>query len=437
VEEVTDEPLYRDRVCGIDIGKVAMVATIRVPSDKDPARRAAETRTFGTTKREVLALADWLRSWQVPAVVMEATGDYWKGPFYRLEAEGFECVLADAKQVKHLPGRPKRDPADSRWLAACFERGAIRPCFVAAPEFRVIRLHTRYRRDLTEERTREKQRAEKLLESAAVKLSSVVTDLHGVTGRDIMEHLIAGERNPKVLAQLARGKSRRRIGDLEEALEGAEFFTAEHAALLAAMLARIDRVSEEIARLTQVIERLLAPYEEQLQQAESMPGWGRRAAQDILAETGPDMSRFPTGGHLSSWAGRTPLDNQSGKRNGKAKSKKGNRYLGAVTGETAVAAGRTQTREGARYRRLARRRGKAKAQVAVGNTQLKVYHKLLSSPGMRYEDLGPDYYERRAGIRRQIAHHVGKLGALGFEVTLARIPEPGPEPGGPGNTQAA
>ena len=385
----------------------------------------------------MLALADWLRSWQVPAVVMEATGDYWKGPFYRLEAEGFDCVLADAKQVKHLPGRPKRDPADSRWLAACFERGAIRPCFVAAPEFRVIRLHTRYRRDLTEERTREKQRAEKLLESAAIKLSSVVTDLHGVTGRDIMDHLIAGERNPKVLAQLARGKSRRRIGDLEQALEGAEFFTAGHAALLAAMLARIDRVTEEIARLTQVIEQLLAPYEEQLQQAESMPGWGRRAAQDALAETGPDMSRFPSGGHLSSWAGRTPLDNQSGKRNGKAKSKKGNRYLGAVTGETAVAAGRTQTREGARYRRLARRRGKAKAQVAVGNTQLKVYHKLLSSPGMRYQDLGPDYYERQAGTRRQIAHHVGKLGALGFEVTLCRIPGSEPQPDGPGNTQAA
>ena len=171
MEEVTDEPLYRDRVCGIDIGKAGMVATIRVPSDKDPARRAAETRSFGTTKREVLALADWLRCWQVPAVVMEATGDYWKGPFYRLEAEGFDCVLADAKQVKHLPGRPKRDPADSRWLAACFERGAVTSCFVATPEFRVIRLHTRYRRDLTEERTREKQRAEKLLESAAIKLS--------------------------------------------------------------------------------------------------------------------------------------------------------------------------------------------------------------------------------------------------------------------------
>ncbi|HME64701.1 MAG TPA: IS110 family transposase [Streptosporangiaceae bacterium] len=435
MEEVTDEPLYRDRVCGIDIGKAGMAATIRVPSDKDPARRASETRTFGTTKREVLALADWMRSWQVPAVVMEATGDYWKGPFYRLEAEGLECVLADAKQVKHLPGRPKRDPSDSRWLAACFERGAVTACFVATPEFRIIRLHTRYRRDLTDERTREKQRAEKLLESAAVKLSSVVTDLHGVTGRDIMDHLIAGERNPKVLAQLARARARRKISELEEALEGAEFFTPEHAALLAAMLARIDRVNEEIDRLTGVIEQLLAPYEEQLQQAESMPGWGRRAAQDAVAETGIDMTRFRTGGHLSSWAGKTPLDNQSGTRNGRSKSKKGNRYLGGLLGETAVAAGKTQTREGARYRRLARRRGKAKALVAVGNTQLKVYHKLLSNPGMRYQDLGADYYERRRQISRQISHHVGKLGALGFEVTLARIPAP--EPDGTGQTTAA
>ncbi len=335
-------------------------------------------------------------------------------------------MLADAKQVKHLPGRPKHDPGDSRWLAACFERGAVTPCFVAAPEFRVIRLHTRYRRDLTEERTREKQRAEKLLESAAIKLSSVVTDLHGVTGRDIMDHLIAGERNPKTLAQLARARARRKITELEQALEGAEFFTAEHAALLSAMLGRIDQATAEIGRLTAVIERLLAPYEEQLTQIESMPGWGRRSAQDAIAETGADMARFPTGAHLASWAGRTPLDNQSGKRKGRSKSKKGNRYLAAITGETAVAAGKTQTREGARYRRLARRRGTAKAQVALGNTQLKVYHALLSHPGTRYQDLGHDYYERQRDIRRQIAHHVGKLGALGFEVTLARLPDPEP-----------
>ncbi len=435
MEEVTGEPLYRDRVCGIDIGKAGMVATIRVPSDKDPARRMAGTRSFGTTKREVLALADWLRSWQVPAVVMEATSDYWKGPFYRLEAEGLECVLADARQVKNLPGRPKRDPADSRWLAACFERGAVRPCFVATPEFRIIRLHTRYRRDLTEERTREENRVEKLLESAGLKLSSVVSDLHGVTGRDIMEHLIAGERDPRVLAQLARARARRKISQLEEALEGAEFFTPEHAALLAAMLARIDRVEEEITRLSGVIEQLLAPYEEQLQQAESMPGWARRAAQDAVAETGVDMTRFPAGAHLVSWGSRAPQDRQSGTRKGRAKTRKGNRYLAGVLGETAAAAGRTQTREGARYRRVARRRGKLKAQVAVGNTQLKVYHKLLSSPGTRYQDLGPDYYERQRDTRRQIAHHVGKLGALGFEVTLCRTPAPGPD--GPGQPQAA
>ena len=395
MEEVTDEPLYRDRVCGIDIGKAGLVATIRVPSDRDPARRMAGTRSFGTTRREVLALADWLRCWQVPAVVMEATGDYWKGPFYRLEAEGFDCVLADPEQVKNLPGRPKRDPSDSRWLTACFERGAVTACFAATPEFAIIRLHTRYRRDLTEERTREKQRAEKLLESAAIKISSVVTDLHGVTGRDIMDHLIAGERNPRVLAQLARRRARRKISQLEEALEGAEFFTPAHAALLARVLARIDRLTAGIEDLTEVIEQLLAPYEEQLAQAESMPGWGRRAAQDAVAETGAGMTRFRTGPHLVSWGGRAPQDHQSGKRAGRAKAKKGNRYLGAVLGETAVAAGRTQTREGVRHRRLARRRGAAKACVATGNTQLKVYHKLLSNPGMRYQDLGPDYYERQ------------------------------------------
>jgi transposase len=425
VDEVTDEPLYRDRVCGIDIGKAGMAVTIRVPSDTDRSRRMAETRSFGTTKREVLALADWLRAWQVPAVVMEATGDYWKPVFYRLEAEGLECVLADARQVRNLPGRPKRDPSDSRWRAACFERGAVTSCFVATPEFRVIREHTRYRRDLTGERTRDKQRAEKLLESAALKLSSVLTDVHGVTGRDIMNRLIAGERDPKALAELARGRARVKIPQLRQALEGAEFFTPPLAALLQAMLARIDRIDADIAALTAVIEQLLAPYEEQLQQAGSMPGWGRRSAQDVLAETGADMTRFPTGGHLASWAGRTPLDRQSGARKGKPKSKHGNKYLGAVLGETAVAAGRTQTREGARHRRLARKRGAARACVATGNTQMKVYHALLSHPGTRYEDLGTDWYDDARQEARRLKHHVGQIAKLGYEVTLCRT---GPAP---------
>jgi len=427
VEEVADERLYRERVCGIDIGKAGMAATIRVPSDRDPSRRMAETREFATTKRGVLALADWLRCWQVGAVAMEATGDYWKGPFYRLEAEGLECVLADARQVKNLPGRPERDTSDSAWIAECFERGAVRPCFVATPEFRLIRLHTRYRRDLTGDRTRDKNRVEKLLESAAVKISAVLSDVHGVSGRDIMEHLIAGERNPKVLAQLARRQARAKIPRLEEALEGTDFFTPQHAGLLRAMLERIDRTNAEIARLDQVIEDLLAPYEEQLAQAGSMPGWGRRAAQDVIAGTGTDMSRFPTPGHLASWAGRTPLDHQSGARQGKARRKHGNRYIGAVTGETAVAAGRTQTREGARHRRLARKRGKAKACVATGNTQMRVFHVLLSHPGMRYQDLGAGWYDDQRQAARRLSRLVGALDAMGYEVTLCRKPDPEPE----------
>jgi transposase len=192
------------------------------------------------------------------------------------------------------------------------------------------------------------------------------------------------------------------------------------------MLQRIDRASGEIGSVPEVIEDLLAPCEEQLQQAGSQPGWARRSAQDAIAETGADMTRFATGAHLSSWGGRAPQDRQSGARKGRATARKGNKYLGAVPGETAVSAGRTQTREGARCRRLARRRGKAKAQVALGSTQLKVYHKLLSNPGMRYQDLGPDYYDSQRATRRQNARHVGKPGALGFEVTLARIPGPGP-----------
>jgi transposase len=437
VKEVTDEPLYRERVCGIDIGKAGISATIRVPSDKNPSRRMAETRASGTTKRQVLALADWLRSWQVPAVVMEATGDYRKPVFYRLEAEGLECVLADARQVKNLPGRPKRDTSDSQWLAQNFERGAVRSCFVATPEFRVIRLHTRYRRDLIEERSREKQRAEKLLEPAGIKLSGVLSDLHGVSGRDITGHLIAGERGPRVLARLARARARAKIPRLEEALDGTEFFTAHHAALLKAMLRRTGAQNAGIDQVSAVIEELPAPWEEQLQQAESMPGWQRRAAQDVLAGTGPDMTRFATPGHLVSWAGRAPLDHQSGQRKGRGKRKKGNRYIGAAAGETSVPAGRTQTREGARYRRLARRIGKDKAQVAVSNTQLKVYHALLSSPGTRYQDLGPDYYDKRAQTRRKARYHLAELDALGYDVILTPRSSMGAEAEGTGQAPAA
>ncbi len=357
----------------------------------------------------------------------QITPDYWKPVFFRLEAEELECVLADARQVKNLPGRPKRDTTDSQWLACCFERGSVFPCFVATPQFRIIRLRTRRRRDLTDERSREKQRTEKLLEDAAIKLSSVLTDLHGVTGREIMDPLIAGPRNPRALAECARTRARRKIPQLREALEGAEFFTAHHARLLRSILNRIDSITAEIDELSQVIEELLAPYDEQLQQAESMPGWGRRAAQDVIAETGPDMTRFPTPGHLASWCGRTPLDKQSGARKGQRRHKRGNKYVSAILGETAVAAGKTDTREGARHRKISRTRGKAKACVATGNTQIRVFHALLSNPGTRYQDLGADWYNTQRQAARRVSRLVGALGAMGYEVTLCRKPAPGPE----------
>jgi transposase len=193
---------------------------VRVPSDKNPKRRAQEVRTFGTTKPELLALADWPRVHGVTDVAMEATGDCWKAPFFRLEAEGFDCVLADAKQVKHLPGRPKTGKADCVWLAKDFERGMLAACFVATEEFRTIRLHTRYRRNLTAERTREKQRVDKLLEDALIKLPNVLTDVHGVSGRAIMEALIAGQKDPRALAEPAVGRARNKIRELAEALDG-------------------------------------------------------------------------------------------------------------------------------------------------------------------------------------------------------------------------
>ena len=338
-------------------------------------------------------------------------------------------MLADAKQVKHLPGRPKRDPSDSRWLAACFERGAVTSCFVATPEFRIIRLHTRYRRDLTEERTREKQRAEKLLESAAIKLS---TRGHRPARGDRPGH--HGPPDRRRAQPQGAGPAGPRPGPPQDQRAGGRRWKARSSSppstppCSAGCWPASTSSTPSIAELTAVIERLLAPYEEQLQQAESMPGWGRRAAQDAVAETGVDMTRFRTGG-APGLLGRPHPAGQPVRqaRSGRAKSKKGNRYLGAITGETAVAAGKTQTREGARYRRLARRRGKAKALRRRRQHPAEGLPQAAVQP--RHALRGPRRRLLRAAsahIRRQVSHHVGKLGALGFEVTLSRIPEPEP-----------
>jgi transposase len=263
-----------------------------VPSDTRPGRRQQEPRSFATTRRELLALADWLRAWGVTKVGMEATGDYWKPVYFVLESQGLDCVLYHAAAVKALPGRPKTDRADSVWLARITERGSLPSSFVPPAPIRALRTHTRYRRHLTQARTAEKQRVEKLLEDGHLKLSAVISDIHGVSGRAMLEAIAAGERNPKVLAQLARGTMRGKIAQLEEALD-CSFLTEEHVAILTMMLAAIDSFTTQIGELTARIEVLAEPYLRQIQQLDAVHGAGITSAQDVIAEIGVDMTVFP------------------------------------------------------------------------------------------------------------------------------------------------
>ena len=424
MEEVEDEPLFCDRVAGIDIGKAVVMVTIRVPSEARKGGRQQETREFGTTRRELLALADWLRAWQVERAGMESTSDYWKPVFFLLEREGFDCLLYQASQVKALPGRPKTDKLDSAWLAKITERGSLAGSFVPPEEIRRLRTHTRYRRKLVQVRTAQKERCEKLLEDAHLKLSSVISDIHGVSGRDMLGAIAAGERNPRVLADKARGVMRGKIKKLEEALD-CSFFTPEHAFILQMMLDSIDQLTAQIAVLDEKIAEMCRPYERQIAQLDQIPGFGITTAQDLIAEIGVDMSVFPTAGHLASWARQTPRVTESaGKRKGKNATGRGNPYIGGTLGEASVSVGRTQSFLGAKYRRLCTHMPKKKAQVAVMRTQLVIAHALLSDSAAEYQDLGPDYYERRADIRRRARNHARALERLGYKVTIEPI-DPG------------
>jgi len=421
MHEVEDEPLFADRAAGIDIAKAGIEVTIRVPSEARVGRRQQETRSFATTRRELLALADWLRSWGVTRVGMEATGDYWKPVYFVLESQGLDCELYHAAAVKALPGRPKTDRADSVWLARITERGSLPSSFVPPAPIRALRTHTRYRRHLTQARTAEKQRVEKLLEDAHLKLSSVISDIHGVSGRAMLEAVIGGQRSTAALAQLARGTMRGKIRRLEEALD-CSFLTDAHVAILGMMLAAIDSFTAQIEELTARIDVLAAPYLRQIEQLDAVHGAGKISAQDMIAEIGVDMTIFPTAAHLVSWARWCPQVAQSGgKRKGANASGRGNPYLSAALGEITISAARTQSFLGAKYRRLVKRMPKKKALIATGNSVLTIVHALLSDPDATYDDLGPDYYEQRANIRRQARNHVRGLERLGYHVTIQAI----------------
>jgi transposase len=405
------------RVAAVDIGKAELVCCVRVPHPTRPGRRMQEVVTYRTMTRSLLVMADRLVELGVTEVVMEATSDYWKPPYYLLEARGLNPKLVNARDVKHLPGRPKTDKLDAVWLCKLAERGMLRPSFVPPPQIRRLRDVTRYRADLVEVRTAEKQRVEKLLEDAQIKLSVVASDIFGASGRDMLAALIAGQRDPKVLAALARGRMRGKLTDLEEAFTG--YFTDHHARLLATMLARIDGLTADIAALEAMIEEMVTPFTQAVAKLDEIPGIGRVAASAILAEIGLDMSRFPTDGHLCAWARFAPGTKESaGKKTGRGTTGHGNRYLAKVIGEAVAGAARTDTFLGERYRRLARRRGGKKAIVAVGRSMLVIIWHLLSDPDARYVDLGPDFHVKRTDPDRRKHNHIKQLQALGYTVTL-------------------
>ncbi len=376
-----------------------------------------EVETYSTMTRSLLAMSDHLRCLGVSRVVMEATSDYWKPVFYLLEAQGLDPWLVNPKDVKHLPGRPKTDKLDAVWLCKVAERQMIRPSFVPPPEIRRLRDVTRYRIDLVGVRTAEKQRVEKLLEDAQIKLSVVASDIFGVSGREMMAALVGGQTNPKVLAQLARGRMRVKIGALEEAFTG--HFTDHHGFLLATMLTRIDALDADIAALEHKIEEMVAPFALAVEKLDEIPGVGVTGAHVILAEIGVDMSRFPTAAHLASWARFAPgVKESAGRKKGNGTTGHGNRYLARVLGEAAVSAGKTDTFLGERYRRIAKRRGKKRAIVAVGRSILVIIWHLLSDPEARFHDLGPDFYDTRIGPDRKKRNHIRQLETLGYKVTL-------------------
>ncbi len=424
------------RVAAIDVAKDTGMVCTRMPDQAQPGKRCTTVWSVPARTRSISALADQLVAEGVRRVVLEATSDYWRPCYYLLEAAGLTVWLVKTRDVKNVPGRPKTDKLDAVWLAKFNERGMLRPSFVPPVEIRELRDYTRLRFDLTGERTRHIQRLEKLLEDALIKLSSVAIDIMGVSGRAMLAALIAGERDPKVLAELAKGRLRVKHAALIEALTGR--FDAHHGELAAILLGQIDSLTSQIELIDTRAEQLIAAmpaaqapasggdtsaggeaaYLDAVDRLDEITGIGRHAAQTIIAEIGLSMAVFPTSGHLVSWAKLTPRAIQSGATSRAGKTGKGNRYLKSVLGEAATAAGRTNTFLGVRYRRLARRAGKQKAIVAVARSVLVIVWQLLADPTNRYHDLGPEHYDSRIRTDRRRQNHIRQLEALGYTVTL-------------------
>jgi transposase len=441
-QEVQDEEYERvyQRVAAVDVAKASGVVCTRVPDEGRPGRRKTLVWTVSATMSAVTELGDHLRCEGIEVVTLESTSDYWRVWYVVLEAAGLRVQLVNARSVRNVPGRAKTDKRDAVWLAKLTERGMLQPSFVPPYDIRRLREYTRLRADLVRDRTRQWARLEKLLERALIKVSAVASTLDTQSVRAMIEALIAGQRNPRILAELSIGRMRVKRAELAEALDGK--FEDHHGELARILLDQIDALTAQIGQLEARAGELIAqvPAAQGIDadgttgpdagrgpdaavlpavaRLDEITGCGIIAAQAVIAEIGLDMTVFGTPGRLVSWARRCPQTRQPGKKTTTGKAAKGSPWLNGVLGEIAAAAARTSTFLGERYRRLARRRGKRKALAAIARSVLVIIFHLLADPATRFHDLGPDHYDNRVSRDRKIQNHVRQLQALGLSVTI-------------------
>ena len=414
-----------ERCAGIDIGKDEVVACVRIPGPGGKGRHK-QTRTFRSFTGALEAMAEWFLAEGVTDIAMEATGSYWKPVWYVLEALPFKDLkLVNAQHLKILPGR-KSDVLDAEWIAEMLEHGLLRGSFVPPPIIRELRDLTRYRKRLVQTSTAETQRIQKTLEDAGIKLGSVASEVLGVSGRAMLVALVAGERDPEVLAQLAKGLLRKKLPELRQALRGR--FSDHHALLIRLCLDHLTHLEAAIAELDERIDALFAehtseagiPFGQARDRLDTISGVGKRAAECIIAEIGTDMARFPTAAHLASWAGVCPGNNVTGGKRGSGKTTHGDVWLLDILTQCAWAAARSRdTYLAAQFWRLARRIGKKKAAVAVAHSILVICWHLLTND-TDYDDLGGDYFTRR-NPDRQRDRLIAQLQSLGYHVSLEKV----------------
>jgi transposase len=430
--------IVHPRVAGIDVHKKIIWVTARLPGEA-PGEHKVTVRSFKTFWRSLQKMAAWLSELGVTDAAMESTGVYWWPVYHALAGAGIEVCVCNAAHMRNVPGR-KTDLKDCQWIAELHEYGLLRPSFIPAAEVAALRQRTRYRKRLIEARTAEGQRLSKVLEDAGIKIDSVASSLTTASARDMIEALIAGERDPAVLARLARGVMRKKIPDLEMACDGR--FTACHAQMCRLHLDAYDHLTAQIATLDRLVAEAAAPFQRVIGRLVTIRGIGQRTAEVIVAETGGDMARFATPAHLAAWAGLAPGDNESAGKRKKAATRKGDRHLRSAMVESAWSVSRTATRPGARFRRLARRFGRGnekKAAVAVAHTLLCIAWAVMKHDG-DYTEAGADYYDHRdrRNHEHMVRHHQQALARLGYQVTL--IPpgdgSPPPDPGAPPATTA-